>query len=93
MEKMSIVGLKTRRENVERLFQVYNLTSIQNKQFFHVRNFKFSLSLKFLIFQRFLKNFSLKVFYQFLNPLSVIGKYTDHYKFDLFMVLDPWDDT
>ena len=25
-----------------------------------------------------------------LNPLSAIGKYTDHWKFNLFMVLDPW---
>ena len=24
-----------------------------------------------------------------LNPLSAIGKYTYHWKFDLFMVLDP----
>ena len=23
------------------------------------------------------------------NPLSAIGKYTYHWKFDLFMVLDP----
>ena len=25
----------------------------------------------------------------FFNPLSAIGKYTDPWKFDLFMVLDP----
>ena len=24
-----------------------------------------------------------------INPLSAIGKYTYHWKFDLFMVLDP----
>ena len=30
-----------------------------------------------------------QIFQILFNPLSAIGKYTDHWKFDIFMILDP----
>ena len=31
----------------------------------------------------------LKMIHFLVNPLSDVGKYSDHWKFDVFMVLDP----